>query len=50
MINDIQVQPVGQAQPVGRAGRKRAPGADLELAHNPGGPDSVSAVAVLSQP
>lgn len=36
-------------QLVGRAGRMQVPGADMGLAHSLGGPDSVSAVAVLSQ-
>jgi hypothetical protein len=37
-------------QLVGRAGRMQGPSADMGLAHNLGGPGSVSAVAVLSQP
>ncbi len=37
-------------QLVGRVGRMQGPGADMGLAHNLGGPGSVSAVAVLSQP
>jgi hypothetical protein len=37
-------------QLVARAGRMQMPGADTGLAHNLGGPGSVSAVAVLSQP
>jgi hypothetical protein len=37
-------------QLVGHAGRVQGPGADMGLAHNLGGPGSVSAVAVLSQP
>jgi acetyl-CoA C-acetyltransferase len=44
MINNIHDQLVG------RAGRMQVPGADMGLAHNLGGPGSVSAVAVLSQP
>ncbi len=44
MINNIHDQLVG------RAGRMQMPGADMGLAHNLGGPGSVSAVAVLSQP
>lgn len=37
-------------QLVARAGKMQVPGADMGLAHNLGGPGSVSAVAVLSQP
>jgi hypothetical protein len=37
-------------QLVGRAGRMQGPGAGMGLAHNLGGPGSVPAVAVLSQP
>lgn len=37
-------------QLLGRAGAMQVPGADLGLAHNLGGPGSVSAVAVLGQP
>jgi acetyl-CoA C-acetyltransferase len=37
-------------QLVGRAGKMPVAGADMGLAHNLGGPGSVSAVAVLSQP
>jgi acetyl-CoA C-acetyltransferase len=44
MINNIHDQLVG------RGGRMPVPGADMGLAHNLGGPGSVSAVAVLSQP
>lgn len=44
MINNIHDQLVG------RAGKMQVPGADMGLAHNLGGPGSVSAVAVLSQP
>jgi len=44
MLNNIHDQLVG------RAGRMRGPGTDMGLAHNLGGPGSVSAVAVLSQP
>jgi acetyl-CoA C-acetyltransferase len=44
MINNIHDQLVG------RAGRMQVPGADMGLAHNLGGPGSVSAVAVLSRP
>lgn len=44
MINNIHDQLLG------RAGRMQGPGADKGLAPNLGGPGSVSAVAVLSQP
>ncbi len=44
MINNIHDQLVG------RAGKVQVAGADMGLAHNLGGPGSVSAVAVLSQP
>jgi len=44
MINNIHDQLVG------RAGQRQVPGADMGLAQNLGGPGSVSAVAVLSQP
>jgi acetyl-CoA C-acetyltransferase len=44
MINNIHDQLLG------RAGQMQVPGADMGLAHNLGGPGSVSAVAVLSQP
>jgi hypothetical protein len=44
MINNIHDQLVG------RAGRMQVPRADMGLAHNLGGPGSVSAVAVLSRP
>jgi acetyl-CoA C-acetyltransferase len=44
MINNIHDQLVG------RAGNMQVAGADMGLAHNLGGPGSVSAVAVLSQP
>ena len=37
-------------QLVGCAGRMQESGADMGLAHNLGGPSSVSAVAVLAQP
>jgi acetyl-CoA C-acetyltransferase len=44
MINNVHDQLVG------RAGKMQVAGADMGLAHNLGGPGSVSAVAVLSQP
>jgi acetyl-CoA C-acetyltransferase len=44
MINNVHDQLLG------RAGKMQVPGADMGLAHNLGGPGSVSAVAVLSQP
>jgi hypothetical protein len=44
MINNMHDQLVG------RAGRMQVAGADMGPAHNLGGPGSVSAVAVLSQP
>lgn len=37
-------------QLAGRVGRMQVAGADTGLAHNLGGPGSVSAVAVLSRP
>jgi hypothetical protein len=44
MINNIHDQLVG------RAGKMQVAGADMGLAYDLGGPGSVSAVAVLSQP
>lgn len=37
-------------QLLGRAGQMQVKGADMEPAHNLGGPGAVSAVAILSQP
>jgi acetyl-CoA C-acetyltransferase len=44
MINNVHDQLLG------RAGKRQVQGADVGLTHNLGGPGSVSAVAVLSQP
>jgi hypothetical protein len=44
VINDVHDQRLG------RAGKMQVQGADMRLAHNLGGPGSVSAGAVRSQP